>query len=95
MSTVTKVEFDALRKEIIEQLTVLNATINALVTEIRTSNVAICKDVEAIQDKIESLQNTRTEMWNIIHELKIKVYIAYAIPGILFGAYQLFKMMKP
>jgi len=95
MSTVTREEFDSFKNEILKQLATLNNNIAELVTELKVNNANTCKDIKAICEKIDSLQDSRSEMWKLLHDLKIKVYIAYAIPPILFGAYQIFKMLKP
>lgn len=92
---VTREEFEAFKMAIMEQFSVLNQNIANLVTELKVNNANSCKDILMLQDKVDSLQDSRTEMWKIINELKTKVYIAWAVPAIIFGFFQLLKFINP
>ena len=64
MSTVTREEFDSFKNEILKQLAMLNTNIAELVTELKVNNANTCKDIEAIREKIDSLQDFKSIMYN-------------------------------
>lgn len=95
MQSVTREEFESFKIAIMEQFAVLNQNISALVTELKVNNANACKDILMLNEKVDSLQTSRTELWKIINELKIKVYIAWSIPPIVFGFLELYRHFKP
>ena len=94
MQSVTREEFESFKIAIMEQFAVLNQNISALVTELKVNNANACKDILMLNEKVDSLQQSRTEMWKTVNELKIKVYVAYSIPVVMFGFFELIQWIK-